>query len=74
MFSKFFCESKKSLEEKCIFSLVEKTLRKMFKRRKILPVDFRDKGKCIDVLITADEKKNRVQNNVEILLKERPIT
>lgn len=59
MFSKFFCEGKKSLEEKCIFSLVEKTLKKMFKRRKILPVDFRDKGKCIDVLITADEEKKQ---------------
>lgn len=29
----------------------------MFKQRKILTVDLRDKGKGIDVVITADEEK-----------------
>ena len=29
----------------------------MFKQRKILTVDLRDKGKCIDAMITADEEK-----------------
>ena len=57
LFQSASVRTKKSLKGKCIFSLVEKALRKMFKQRKILTVDLRDKGKCIDVVITADEEK-----------------
>lgn len=64
------------LEDKCIFKVSRKeTLKKMsINQRKILNVDTRDKGKYIDVLITAEAgKKKRAQNNAAKLLKGRPI-
>lgn len=45
------------LKKNMFSSLVVKTLRKMFNQRKILSMGIREKGKCIDVLIRADEGK-----------------
>lgn len=48
----------RNLLKKNIFSsLVVKTLRKMLNQRKILTIGIPEKGKCLDVLITADKGK-----------------
>lgn len=52
------------LEDKCIFKVSRKeTLKKMsINQRKILNMDTRDKGKYIDVLITAEAGKKKKES------------